>query len=222
MHASTLILLLLCATAAHAYPTAPAPNSPALGVAARSDHMLPPAPVSILMPMPMSEAVTNTAGRDPHAPVEKRQIHNADYHANGPPPALNPAPAPAPASAQEGPPAAAAPAATAAPSEPATKAARSLTFGPGPVIPPSSACSNNDEHMEESGARKVNKRSTDVSHHALAELKKNTPAMWPGWRRRTAEELTNAHNPALDHDALTRWSREEVVRMQAWSRANVD
>jgi hypothetical protein len=41
---------------------------------------------------------------------------------------------------------------------------------------------------------------------------------WYGWRRRNVEELTNAQNPDFDHGAVTRWSRAEVDRMQAWSK----
>ncbi|KAJ6481663.1 hypothetical protein C8R45DRAFT_1002577 [Mycena sanguinolenta] len=46
-----------------------------------------------------------------------------------------------------------------------------------------------------------------------------------GERRRTVEELTNVHNRNINHEAVIRWSRAEVERMQAWSklgRSNMD
>ncbi|KAJ7481589.1 hypothetical protein FB451DRAFT_1443950 [Mycena latifolia] len=180
MHASTLALLLLGATAARAYPAAP--MNPA-HMATPAAHLLPPAPA---MPMPGPDAVTNTAERDPH----KRQIHNADYHANAPPPSPNPnpaaAPAPGPAPAQEPKPARAEP----------------KHLAPGPVVRPVSAC---DSDMEHENAKRA--AAHHVYHYNVMPVSTSASARdstWPGWRRRAAEELADAHNPALDHDALTR------------------
>lgn len=210
MHGPTLVLLLLGASVVRAYPAAPK---------VAQNRILSPA------------HVTNTAGRDPHAAPVKRQIHNADYHANAPPPPgqANPTPAPAskPASTQDSPVAAAAPAPSQAPAAAkntrAEPAAEPRAFGPGPVVRPSnpSPCDNSSE-----------KRAHRATHHSGPGLA-NVPVgyekdhqqhdrAWPGWGRRAAEELADAHNPALDHDMIARWSEEEVARMQAWSRAHLD
>ncbi|KAJ6591081.1 hypothetical protein DFH09DRAFT_1419898, partial [Mycena vulgaris] len=187
MHTSTLALLLLGATAAYAHPLALdsprflARDSPR-SLAVRSEHMLP------AMPMPMPDAVTNTAGRDPHAdepshadePTHKRQIHNADYHANAPPPSPNPTPAPAqdPSPASPANPPAPAPPQVAqktepTKAEPALKAKRVVHLAPGPVRvePPSSAeCgeSSKEAEVEHDSGRHVNKRSNVLGAHRLA------------------------------------------------------
>jgi hypothetical protein len=59
-------------------------------------------------------------------------------------------------------------------------------------------------------ANLIHRASKVVSHIAGGD--------WYGWRRRNVEELMNAHNPDFDHSAVTRWSRAEVDRMQAWSK----
>ncbi|KAJ7757002.1 hypothetical protein B0H16DRAFT_1537659 [Mycena metata] len=135
------LALVWGATATYAYPAAfQNPESPAL--VARAEHAL-PSPS-----MAMSYPVTNTAGRDPHSLNmprsfegsnakldQKRQIHNADYHADGPPPSPNPASdSSSPSSPTDSP--------AASPSEIVPKDKRgesSLKHGPGPVRPPSNS-----------------------------------------------------------------------------------
>ncbi|KAJ7928152.1 hypothetical protein B0H13DRAFT_1018774, partial [Mycena leptocephala] len=122
---------------------------------------------------------TNTADRDTHAQNmpctieypdatslrveadQRRQIHNADYHTNGPPPSPNPAaaqddPSPSPPNSPD-----------AAPSEPAAKDKRAETpieHGPGPVVP---SPSRSDEKASKDGGRveessvTIKKRSVD-------------------------------------------------------------
>ncbi|KAJ6481656.1 hypothetical protein C8R45DRAFT_1002554 [Mycena sanguinolenta] len=97
MYAFKLALLALSATAAYAYPVSPK-NPDALALV-QPEHNL-------------SRTI-----QDPRVKSdEKRQIHNADYQANGPPSSPNPGPAQAPSSPSP---------ASPAPSEPAPKAKRS-------------------------------------------------------------------------------------------------
>ncbi|KAJ7130192.1 hypothetical protein C8R44DRAFT_905479, partial [Mycena epipterygia] len=254
MYTYKLALLLLVnwgATVAYAYPSASI-NPPSLAlVAARSEHTLPSSPMA--MPSPStSYPVTNTAEHDPHSESmprsiddldaaipkhaddhkHKRQIHNADYHANAPPPSPNAAPAPAQESSAPSP--ANPPAAT--PSAPASKTKRGANhFGPGPVVQkrPSSSCEDDGEDqvgVNVKEHRVAMKRSENGSedafggnivdhHHTLSSRMLNG---WTGVRRRNVEERTNVNNPNFDHGAITRWSRAEVDRMQAWSKLNAE
>ncbi|KAJ7883273.1 hypothetical protein B0H13DRAFT_2047058 [Mycena leptocephala] len=182
---------------------------------------------------------TNTADHDSHAQNlprtdpdatilsveadQKRQIHNADYHANGPPPSPNPAPvqessSPSPANPPD-----------ATPSEPAAKDKRaetSIEYDPFVSSPPHSD-ENAGKDVEESGVA-IMKRSMDgpddasggnaVNHRASNLIARIADGAWYGLRRRNVEELTNLRNRNFDHDAVTRWSRAEADKMQAWSQ----
>ncbi|KAJ7135400.1 hypothetical protein C8R43DRAFT_1020895 [Mycena crocata] len=156
--------------------------------------------------------------------IQKRQIRNADYHSNAPPPSPNPAPAqesPAPSSANP---------AAVAPSQPTAKDKRFATSIGSDAGSPSS-CGKEDLDV---GKRTVammrsNKRSVDIfgpngafgaraaSDSALRIMPLITGG-WYGWHRRVVEELMNVNNHDIDHDAITRWSKAEVEKMQAWSR----
>jgi hypothetical protein len=122
---------------------------------------------------------TNTADRDTHAQNipctieypdatslrveadQRRQIHNADYHTNGPPPSPNPAaaqddPSPSPANSPD-----------AAPSEPAAKDKRAETpieHGPGPVVP--SPLARSDEKASKDGGR-VEESSVTIKNRSV-------------------------------------------------------
>ncbi|KAJ7747929.1 hypothetical protein DFH07DRAFT_1036812 [Mycena maculata] len=237
-----LVLVAWATTVTYAYPTTPSSPESLTRVAARTEHRLPSPPN---MPHP----VTDTAERDPNSPmpramddlnaapaVQKRQIHNADYAANGPPPSPNPAPAQqAPAPAPANPPAA-------TPSPAASKDKRyERPMGHGPVIHQAQATQSQApcEHatnVEEPTVRRMRstKRNANaaeeasernvVEHHYansnsdLAPRTPDTDGEWNGSHRRHVEELTNASNPEFDHDAIVRWSRAEVDKMQAWSK----
>ncbi|KAJ7883287.1 hypothetical protein B0H13DRAFT_2344268 [Mycena leptocephala] len=179
---------------------------------------------------------TNIADRDPHAqnlpPTDpdattlrveadqKRQIHNADYHANGPPPSPNPAPtqessSPSPANPPD-----------ATPSETA-KDKRAKSSIEHPVIFSSSSSHEKAKDVEQSrNTRK--KRSMDgpahafgvkaVNHRVSKLIARIADGDWYGLRRRNVEELTNLHNRNFDHYAVTRWSKAEADKMQAWSK----
>ncbi|KAJ6629508.1 hypothetical protein B0H10DRAFT_2428444 [Mycena sp. CBHHK59/15] len=220
-----LVLLSWSATAAYAYPASATNPESFAPVAAKSEK-----PVT---PMSMPYPVTNTAERDPNArPVPrsldsdtttfKRQIHNADYHANAPPPSPNPAPAPA----QEAPaahpsPASPPPAAAAAP-EPGTKDKR---FGPG--------LDERDAGRAKVVMLRSNKPAIDVGGESADATYPGTRNVGPrvptniegecfGVHRRDVEARTNVNNPNFDHDTFARWSRDEVEKMQAWSKLNHD
>ncbi|KAJ7834132.1 hypothetical protein B0H14DRAFT_2591058 [Mycena olivaceomarginata] len=61
--------------------------------------------------------------------------------------------------------------------------------------------------------------AANLDHHRVAKLvSRIAGGDWYGWRRRNVEELTNAQNPDFDHGVVTRWSRAEVDRIQAWSK----
>ncbi|KAJ7883303.1 hypothetical protein B0H13DRAFT_923379 [Mycena leptocephala] len=184
---------------------------------------------------------TNIADCDPHAqnlpPTDpdatalrveadqKRQIHNADYHANGPPPSPNPAPAqesssPSPANPSD-----------ATPSEPNAKDKRaesSIEHSPRPVISSSSSSHEKAKDVEQSRITRK-KRSMDggpahafggsaVNHRVSKLVARIADGDWYGLRRRNVEELTNLHNRDFDHYTVTRWSRAEADKMQAWSK----
>ncbi|KAF7366634.1 hypothetical protein MSAN_00921300 [Mycena sanguinolenta] len=302
MYAFKFALLVLSATAAYAYPISP--KNPDSLAAIRPEHNL-------------SRTLQNAQVKGD----EKRQIHNADYQANGPPPSPNPGPAqdsssPSPASP--------------APSEPAPKAKRfnpaswsgpSVSSSPrslekanneadkrqirnadyqanpgptqessSPANPPAAAPSSSapqdkrtdspSEHIvplspgSHAEDDDVSWKKSDIFGHQglntpvsvlpsngdddLLDSRERDGSTTPkkrsigntfgasvfthrgpqpklvssladdylyGERRRTVEELTNMHNRNFNHEAVTRWSRAEVERMQVWSklgRSNLD
>ncbi|KAJ7248566.1 hypothetical protein B0H12DRAFT_1123296 [Mycena haematopus] len=145
---------------------------------------------------------------------EKRQIHNADYQANGPPPSPNPGPAQDSSSPARPPPA--------APSSSASQDKRtesSFEDSPGSIMP-----SPSGSHVDENDVS-IKKRSLGdtfaanaFNHRASKLVSSFADREWYGTRRRTVEELTNINNRNFDHDAVTRWSRSEVDKMRAWSK----
>ncbi|KAJ7031659.1 hypothetical protein C8F04DRAFT_1110208 [Mycena alexandri] len=199
------LALVWGATAAYAYPAAfQNPESPALVV--RAEHAL-PSPY-----MAMSYPVTNTAGPDPQSlnmprsfedsstkVDQKRQIHNADYHANSPPPSPNPASdedSSSPSSPTDSP--------AASPSEtvPQDKGRESsFKHGPGPVVrPPSSS-----QETGSNGQGDVEKNSDTPSMDGPTVAAERT-----GTEREQKRQIHNADysnapppspNPAVDQDS---------------------
>jgi hypothetical protein len=184
----------------------------------------------------MKKRSTNTADHDSHAQnlprtdprtptlrikeYQRRQIHNADYHANGPPPSPNPAPtqessSPSPANPPD-----------ATPSETA-KDKRAKSSIEHPVIFSSSSSHEKAKDVEQSRITRK-KRSMDgpahafgvnaVNHRVSKLIARIADGDWYGLRRRNVEELTNLHNRNFDHYAVTRWSKAEADKMQAWSK----
>ncbi|KAF7343460.1 hypothetical protein MVEN_01778800 [Mycena venus] len=160
-------------------------------------------------PNPAQDSSSPSAANPaPSEPVQKdkRQIHNADYQANGPPSSPNPAPSQESSSPAHSP--------AAAPSDPAPKDKRSATSFE--HVPSSSRMEKRSVAIKKrSMSGSAGSFGGNVANHRVSRI---TDTEWYGWRRRNVEELTNIHNRDFDHIAVTRWSRAEVDKMQAWSK----
>ncbi|KAJ7798758.1 hypothetical protein B0H14DRAFT_2617651 [Mycena olivaceomarginata] len=79
-----------------------------------------------------------------------------------------------------------------------------------PVNPPaiaSSSSASKEKHMLEHTPASIPSTSGLRMDKSSVVIKKHN-----------VEELMSAHNPNFDHSAITRWSRAEIDRMQAWSK----
>ncbi|KAJ6588356.1 hypothetical protein B0H19DRAFT_1366986 [Mycena capillaripes] len=172
-------------------------------------------PEPIVVPSPSRSR--EKTGKDIEESSVKRQVHNADYQANFPPPSPNPALAQE-SSAPSPPPASASP-----DSAPKDKRAESR-LDQGAISPPSSTDQLNGEKSNVALRKRSMADPADASrghvNHTSEFVSRITQRndKWYGLRRRDVEELTNFNNRNFDHDAITRWSRAEVDKMQAWSK----
>ncbi|KAF7319468.1 hypothetical protein HMN09_00285400 [Mycena chlorophos] len=241
MYTSKLALLvLLTASAACAYPTT-SPNE--LAVADGFPAQLHDTPMSAVAAERGPVAPRAVPRIDGARDEEKRQIHNADYHAEAPPPSPDQA-APAQASPSSSPSpnpnskAAAADADAPAPKdaskEPKDKReydtdASFYKSGPGPVSPSNSRSSSgpgsttNEQSQSQSQQEQVDVDDDDVAVRerstVVSRLSKIGGGDWHGFSRRDVEEKTNPNNRDFDHDAVMRWNQAEVDRMdEKWRK----
>ncbi|KAF7292939.1 hypothetical protein MIND_01193100 [Mycena indigotica] len=148
--------------------------------------------------------------------LEKRQIRNADYHAASPPTNSNPPPPPAPEPPAVSPDVKKTNDSEKTDSKPAAK-----------EYPAKDKRANVDSSLRKHAPNRVlssnDQQEIDGAETRVAPKRRFTLASriareWQGLDRRSVEEMTNASNRNFDHDAVTRWSREEMGRMKRWSK----
>jgi hypothetical protein len=137
---------------------------------------------------------------------------DADYQANGPPPSPNPGPAKEESSPVNPP--------ATVPSSSASKEKHALEHTPASIPSTSGLCVDKSSVVmkKRSMSGRVTLVAANLIHRASKVVSRIAGGDWYGWRRRNVEELMSTHNLDFDHSVITRWSRAEINRMQAWSK----